>query len=81
MDLEGIESIPEGNFRRLFLINLEAAVKKGELPKTVDIDTASMSLACIFYGVPLMISDKHPMKSSDVYSHQLRLLWAGLRAS
>jgi AcrR family transcriptional regulator len=79
-DLKGIESIPEGNFRRLFIINLENAIKKGELPKGTNIENAFMSLACIFYGVPLMVSDRHPINTAEIYPQQLQLLWDGLRA-
>ena len=79
-DLKGIESIPEGNFRRLFQGNLESAVEKGELPKNTDIQSAYLSLACIFYGVPLMSFDKPKMDSEVAYLNQLRILWKGLGA-
>ena len=76
--LKGIESIPEGNFRQFFLLNLQAAVEKRELPKKADIETAYMSLACIFYGVPLMSFDKKPLKCVNAYRDQLDLLWKGM---
>lgn len=76
--LKGIESIPEGNFRKFFLLNLQAAIEKGELPEKTDVETAYMSLACIFYGVPLMSFDKQTMNCGDAYKNQLCLLWRGL---
>ena len=77
--LRGIESIPEGNFRQFFLLNLKAAIEKGELPETTDIETAYMSLACIFYGVPLMSFDKQSDGCSDAFKNQLSILWNGLK--
>ena len=76
--LKGIESIPEGNFRQFFLLNLQTAIEKKELAKKTDIETAYMSLACIFYGVPLMSFDKKPLNCADAYKDQLGLLWKGL---
>jgi AcrR family transcriptional regulator len=77
--LKEIESIPEGNFRQFFLLNLKAAIEKGELPQKTDIETAYMSLAIIFYGVPLMSFDKQTINCTDAYKSQLSLLWEGLR--
>lgn len=78
--LKGIEDIPEGNFKRLFHINLQAAIEKGELPKHTDIDAAFLSLACIFYGVPLMSFEKTKMDCTSGYHNQLQMLWKGLCA-
>jgi AcrR family transcriptional regulator len=78
--LKGIETIPEGNFKRLFHSNLRAAIEKGELHKSTDIDSAFMSLACIFYGVPLMSFDKPKINCASAYRDQLQLLWKGLGA-
>lgn len=78
--LEGIESIPEGNFRQFFLYNLNAAIRKKELPETTDIDMAFMSLASIFYGIPLMSFDKDPVNCSAAFKKQIALVWNGLKA-
>ena len=80
-DLDDIESIPEGTFHSIFRHNLQAAVVSAELPDSFDIDDVVLSLACIFYGVPLMLADRAPQKLPVAYSHQVRLLWTGLRAS
>jgi len=80
-DLDGIESIPEGTFHSIFRHNLQAAVKKSELPDSIDIDDVVLSLACIFYGVPLMLADRAHKNLSAAYSLQIHLLWTGLRAS
>lgn len=79
-DFKGIESIPEGNFKRLFQGNLQAAIEKGELPVGTDVESAYLSLACIFYGVPLMSFDKPKMNCAGAYQKQLRTLWKGLGA-
>ena len=80
-DLDGIESISEGTFQRIFRHNLRAAIANTELPDSIDIDDVILSLASIFYGVPLMLADRVPRNLAAAYSHQLRLLWTGLRAS
>jgi len=77
-ELDGIESIPEGNFRNFFLFNLEAAVKKGELAASTDLETAYMALACIFYGVPLMTFEKKNVRLQSYFDNQLDFLWRGL---
>jgi AcrR family transcriptional regulator len=78
-ELPGIASIPEGNFRQFFLYNLKAAIDKKELPETTDIETAFLSLASTFYGIPLMSFDKSPVRCSTAFENQLDLLWKGLK--
>lgn len=77
---KGIDSIPEGNFRQLFFLNLNAAVEKGELADDTDLETVFMALACIFYGVPLMTFEKDHIHLQTYFDNQLDLLWKGLRA-
>jgi AcrR family transcriptional regulator len=78
-NLKGIEDIPEDNFRRLFTLNLQAAKENGELPANLDVEMVCMSLACIFYGVPLMTFDKQNINYREEYRKQLRVLWNGLK--
>ncbi len=80
-ECEGIEEIPEGSFHPYFRRNLKAAIAKGELPQDTNIDSVVLSLACIFYGVPLMLDDRVPRNLGPIYLRQLRLLWAGLKTS
>ncbi len=78
-DLEGIESVKEGNFKQFFELNLEAAKEQGKLPADTDIAPVYLSLACIFYGVPLMSFEKDPMNCSENYLKQVRQLWRSLQ--
>ena len=80
-DFDGIETIPEGTFHSIFRVNLRDAIANNELPNSTDIEEVILSLACIFYGVPLMLADRAPKNLQAAYSHQVRLLWTGLRAS
>ncbi len=80
-DLDGVESIPEGTFHSIFRDNLQGAIANTELPNSIDIEEVILALACIFYGVPLMLADRVPRNLAAAYSRQLRLLWAGLRVS
>lgn len=79
-DLEGIESVPEGNFRHFFELNLETALREGDLPAETDLTMVFTSLACIFYGVPLMSFEKKPMNCRESYMRQLHQLWKALGA-
>ncbi|MBW1816553.1 MAG: TetR/AcrR family transcriptional regulator [Deltaproteobacteria bacterium] len=80
-NFDGIESIPEGTFHSIFSVNLQDAIANNELPNTTDIEAVILSLACIFYGVPLMLADRVPKNLAAAYSLQLHLLWRGLRTS
>jgi len=77
-EYEGIEAIPEGGFSVLFRQNIEAAIKTKNLPKTTDSEESILALACIFYGVPTMISDRTASHLAETYSQQLKIVWKGL---
>jgi len=79
-DKPGIEDIPEGTIVTLFRENLKIAIKKRELPTTLDIDSALISLTSIVYGVPMMMAAYTDLERlPDEYDRQLNILWAGLR--
>ncbi|MFV0436377.1 MAG: TetR/AcrR family transcriptional regulator [Desulfopila sp.] len=79
-EFDGIESIPEGNFRQLFLFNLKAAVQNGEIAGDTDLETVYMALSCIVYGVPLMTFEKKNVRLKSFFNRQLALLWRGIGA-
>jgi AcrR family transcriptional regulator len=80
-DMEGIDSIPDGTFHRIFQANLEDAIANKQLPENTNIQDAVLSLASMFYGVPLMIADRSmDTDLASAYKKQLHILWAGLRS-
>jgi AcrR family transcriptional regulator len=76
---EGIESIPEGNLSRIIRTNLQAAVVQGDLPKKANFDEATVALASVFYGVPLMLCHQIPRCYAKEYSKQLKPILRALR--
>jgi hypothetical protein len=77
-NLVGIETLPEGGFSVIFVDCINLAKKNKELPRTVSTEKAVLSLACLFYGVPMMVSDRSAAHLSEKYSEQLRIIWKGL---
>jgi hypothetical protein len=79
-NMEGIDLIPDGTFQRIFQDSLKDAITNKEIPKNIDIEEVILSLASIFYGVPLMIADQNTLNHlNSAYKKQLHILWAGLR--
>jgi AcrR family transcriptional regulator len=76
-----VECLPELKLPELFRPPLERAVQRGELPASLDIETAVFGLLSIFFGVPLLLGCREPERMPTMYEQQLRLLWAGLRAA
>lgn len=77
-DYKGIESIPEGGFTRILRECIGIAIHNNELPKNTDGEKAVLSLACLFYGIPVMVSDRSAKNLTLVYSRQLDTIWQGL---
>ena len=57
-----------------------AAVKQGFLPPDTDILQATLAVASVFFGVPLLVGHDQPEAIGPLYSQQLRLVWRGLGA-
>ena len=77
-DYEGIENIPEGGFLVLLREYIKLSQKHNELPESLDVEKAVLSLACLFYGVPIMVSDRSSDNLTKSYSDQLSTIWNGL---
>lgn len=77
-DLDGIESMPEGGFTILLKECIESAIKDKKLPMSTDPEKAVLALACLFYGVPIMVSDRSSVHLAKMYSEQLEIIWEGL---
>lgn len=77
-DYEGIEMVPEGGIKILFKDILTVSLENGELPPETDREQALLSLACIFYGVPIMLSERTSSSLATSYSDQLTIVWQGL---
>lgn len=62
----------------LFRGALERAVRAGELPKDANLDLAVSAVIAIFFGIPLWHTRIRPSSVGELYSAQLKTLWAGL---
>ncbi len=80
-DYEGIEALPVGGVDKAWLPALEQAIRSGELPANTHIPTVMVGLAAIFYGVPLVLRQGNLAVISSMYTQQLTVFWAGIRAA
>lgn len=80
--MEGIDSVSEGEgtFQKVMRGSLHEASVNDEIPKDVDIEEVIISLASLFYGLPLMLADRiNEVDLIKAYKRQLDILWTGLR--
>jgi AcrR family transcriptional regulator len=80
-DCEDFECLNDMKLPDLFHPPLERAVERGELPASMDVEAAVFGLLSIFFGVPLLLGCREPKRIPAMYQQQLKLLWAGLRAT
>lgn len=79
-DHDGIEDLPIGGVDKAWLPALEQAIRGGELPPNCHMPTVMVGLASIFYGVPLVVRQSNVTAISNMYSQQLAVFWAGIKA-
>lgn len=78
---QDVECLPELNTPFLFRPALQRAMDRGELPAGLDIEETVLALLSVFFGVPLCLGAPSPERITAAYRHQLKLIWAGLRAA
>lgn len=74
----GIDEVPARGLDSILPDLLARAVQKGELPRGTDIASATLGLASIFFGVPMILIHRHPSAIAAAYQTQLDTYWAGL---
>ena len=83
-DLAGIEDISPLLIDEFFRECMEGALKNGELPGSINIDNALVSLMTIMVGTMIAVKFSDVVKFRDVknvkhhYLRQLQMLWTGL---
>lgn len=80
-DITDFEGLPEMGLGSLFPGHIETAIRKGELPPGTNVQDMVLALAVIFQGVPVTLGLTGAQNYAAAYGHQLRLLWAGARAT
>jgi|WetSurMetagenome_2_1015567.scaffolds.fasta_scaffold63137_2 hypothetical protein len=76
---DGIEKIPAEGLDSLLLPNLQKAIEYGELPAGTPPMTLVISLASIFFGLPIILKHVPLDKVESIYLEQLSLLWDGAK--
>ena len=79
--LEGIENVPVKGVDAWLAPQLDAAMRRQELPDNALLPMTIASLLTILFGVPLTFLAKDPARIASVYRQQLTILWVGIRAS
>lgn len=74
-ELDGIETIARSNYGRIFLNNIELAVRIGELPINTDIKEMMLYLRMVFYGLPLVLGIKKFTESGPYFRKLLNEIW------
>jgi AcrR family transcriptional regulator len=73
-----VEALPAGGLQTLLPQLVRAAVSAGELPKTTDQARAVLSLATVFFGVPVTLLSHSPHALLLAYRAQLDMVWSAL---
>ncbi|MFC1620420.1 TetR/AcrR family transcriptional regulator [Candidatus Neomarinimicrobiota bacterium] len=79
-DLEGIEQVPAAGLDSILPGLIAKAVEQGELAEDTDISTIGLTLAAVFFGIPIVQQDMKQRSVAELYRSQLNLIWAGLKA-
>jgi AcrR family transcriptional regulator len=79
-DNEGATGVPELSLEEVLRGPLERAIERGELPPSVEVPTALLTLVSTLFGVVLWLAPDQPERVVSAYDRQLKLVWAGLRA-
>ncbi len=77
----GIEEVSYISMLDIYEKYLITAIQTGELPPTVDMQDAMVSIGVIFYGVPVILGPYLNPGVKVLYKKQLSALWERLRTS
>jgi AcrR family transcriptional regulator len=78
-DLDGIEQVPEAELDSILPSLLAKAVEQGELAEDTDISSIALTLATIFFGIPIVQRNMKQLSVADLYRGQLNSIWEGLK--
>jgi AcrR family transcriptional regulator len=79
-DRQGIERISESLITELFGPLVAEALRRGELPSSLDPNAVLFGLGAIFFGLPAIAGAFGPAGLGRAYLAQIDLLWRGLVA-
>lgn len=74
-------ALPDTGLGGLLPPLIVSAVQRGELPAETDVQALTLAVACVFFGVPLVMGRHSPQLMAQVGRRQLHLLWAGARGA
>ncbi|MFT5460201.1 MAG: AcrR family transcriptional regulator [Myxococcota bacterium] len=79
-DRPDLDALPDLGLGALLPDLIGRAICEGALPASVDVGSLTLALACIFFGVPLVVGPRAPDQVPAAYRAQLALALAGARA-
>lgn len=77
----GIEGMNLRSIDRLLAVQVEQAIRQGELPDNIPVPMVIGGLLALLFGVPLALLSHDPGRIGTFYQQQLHIFWAGLRAA
>lgn len=80
-DAEDVMELSDRGLEGVLPALLQQAVERGELPEHTDINGLLLTVASLFFGLPLLLARNHPQALVPVLQAQLQLIWAGARAT
>jgi len=79
-DAAAVMDLPDRGLGDILPALIREAVATDELPACTDVDTLTLSVAAIFFGIPTLLGCRQA-PVADLYRAQLQLIWAGARNS
>jgi len=79
-DEERASNAQEQSLEDMLRVALEHAIERGELPPSVDVPQALLTLLSTLFGIVLWLAPEQPERVASAYERQLKGVWAGLRA-
>ncbi|MBU1164237.1 TetR/AcrR family transcriptional regulator [Patescibacteria group bacterium] len=73
--IEDIEQYKSNDLDATVVPFLQQALKDGELPKDIDLNTLGLSIRSIFFGVPLALGLENVEMTKAIYQKNLESLW------
>lgn len=77
-DLDNTENIPAGGIGPLLNNALKKAIRCNEIPANTDIDTATLLIASVFFGIPLILGKEAIGAFDLLWKKCLQIIRAGL---
>lgn len=79
-DERDVLDLPDTGLGEILPLWIGRAVERGELPPDTPVGELTVSVAAVFFGIPLVLGRRSPEAIRPLYRSNLNLIWAGARA-